>query len=526
MPITRRELLKAGLGAAALSAIPGPVLAYFDPAAPEPVPPIQDPRVRELAFRAVEAAMSAGADYADVRLVHTTVDREVEDLTVGVRVLVDGYWGFCGGAIWSPDEMARLGREAVLQARVMAIGPAREVDLAPAPPVRDGHWEMPVDIDPLEISPYEIEDFLDSIRIFVSRFPGFSLKKHNVTFQVQEKAFASSEGSYCTQRLHLAIPDFLLAYEKDGREVADWPDRLTPAGMGLELYKGGPSIREDIERLMEELKEEWALPEKPVEVGRFDVVCDAYTVARLVDETLGRATEIDRALGYEANAGGTSYLNDPGSMMGSLEVGAPSLSLRANRTERGGAATVRWDDEGVEPDEFAIVENGVLVDYQTTREGAGWLADVYAARGRPVRSHGCARAPSAVEAPLTHRPNLVLAPGTDALDFESAVEALGNGIAIRRLDVDLDFQGLNGLGLGKFYEVKDGKRVARLVGAGLLFRAPELWKALRALGGPESLQRYGLRATKGEPPQSAYHSVTAPPAVFEQLTIIDALRKA
>lgn len=525
MLITRRELLKAGLGAAALSAIPKPVVAYFG-AGPEPVPPIQDPRVKELALRAVEAALSAGATYADVRLTHTRVGREQEDLTAGVRALVDGYWGFCGGAIWSPEEMGRLGREAARQARVMAMGPAREITLAPAPPVRDGHWAMPVEIDPFEISPSEIRDFMESLEIFVSRFPGFRVRSNRVTFQVQEKAFASSEGSYCTQRVYLAAPRFLLSYSKDGREVVDWLDRLTPAGMGFEIYKGEPSIREDIERLMEELKEDWALPVKPVEVGRYDVVCDAYTVGRLASETLGQATELDRALGYEANAGGTSYLNDPGSMIGSFEVGAPALSLRANRSERGGAATVHWDDEGVEPDEFALVEDGVLKDYQTTREGAGWLAESYASQGRPVRSHGCAYAPSAVDAPLTHRPNLVVAPGTEALDFDSAIASLGQGIAVRKLDIDMDFQGLNGLGVGRFYEVKDGKRVARLAGAGLLFRAPELWKGLRALGGPESLYRYGMRATKGEPPQSAYHSVTAPPAVFEQLTIIDVLRKA
>src|SRR5690606_19328218 len=136
----------------------------------------------------------------------------------------------------------------------------------------------------------------------------------------------------------------------------------------------------------------------------------------------------------------------------SFEVGAPALSLRANRSERGGAATVHWDDEGVEPDEFALVEDGVLKDYQTTREGAGWLAESYASQGRPVRSHGCAYAPSAVDAPLTHRPNLVVAPGTEALDFDSAIASLGQGIAVRKLDIDMDFQGLNGLGVGRFYE--------------------------------------------------------------------------
>src|SRR5690606_4783141 len=121
----------------------------------EPVPPVSDPRVKELALRAMEAARAAGAAYADVRLTHTRTRsigvRDVSDqerLAVGVRALVDGYWGFASGPVWSTEEMVRLGREAVYQAQVGAAGPKRFVELAPTPPVRDGHWDMPVEIDP------------------------------------------------------------------------------------------------------------------------------------------------------------------------------------------------------------------------------------------------------------------------------------------------------------------------------------------------------------------------------------------
>jgi predicted Zn-dependent protease len=94
------------------------------------------------------------------------------------------------------------------------------------------------------------------------------------------------------------------------------------------------------------------------------------------------------------------------------------------------------------------------------------------------------------------------------------------------MHVDMDFQGASGLGTGRVYEVKDGKRVARINGAGFLFRATDLWKGIKALGGPESLRRYGEDASKGEPAQRTWHSVTAPPAAFEQLTLIDVMRKA
>ena len=121
MPISRRDLLKAGASAAALSglaSLPRPLLAQLGGAA-EPVPPIQDPRLKALAARAIDAARAAGAAYADVRLTHTRTrgfrgspqpPGDSESIVVGARALVDGYWGFASGPVWSPDEMARLGR--------------------------------------------------------------------------------------------------------------------------------------------------------------------------------------------------------------------------------------------------------------------------------------------------------------------------------------------------------------------------------------------------------------------------------
>lgn len=534
MTISRRTLLKYGVQAGLLAAMPRPLLAQFGNGAPEPLPPIQDPRVRALADRALEAARAAGAAYADVRLTHTRsrsfqvpfIIADAEDMVAGVRVLVDGYWGFVASPVWSPDEMARLATEAVNHARVSGQGGPREVDLAGVPKA-SGHWTMPVQIDPFEVSPFEIIDYLESLQKYINRWHEFANPINRCHFEQQEKAFANTEGSYCTQRTYRSEGALGLELRENSRPVhRDGLDVLTPAGVGWELYKGQP-LRELIVELMEEMKAHWKLPPKPVEVGRFPAVCDALTVAQLATDTFGRATELDRALGYEANATGTSYLNDPFAMIGSHEMGASILTLSGNRSEPGGVGTVQWDDEGVRPEPFTIIEGGVLRDFQTTRESAAWLKDSYARTGAPVRSHACAYAPSALQAPIQHTPNLKLAPGATTLDFDEAVADMKEGVAIKAMNVDMDFQALNGLGqTNKIYEIKNGRRVARIVGAGVLFRAPELWKGLKALGGKESLRRYGMSARKGEPGQTGYHSVTAPPAVFEQLTLIDILRKA
>ncbi|HEX6536663.1 MAG TPA: TldD/PmbA family protein [Gemmatimonadaceae bacterium] len=548
--INRRDFLKTGTAAAAfmgLATTPGPLLARLGGARPEPVPPTDDPRLKALTARALDAARGAGATYADVRLTHTwartwnganpaSVDPfGAELLAVGVRALAEGQWGFASGPVWSPDEMARLGREAVFQAKANAVGKREHVELAPAPVVPDGRWVMPVAIDPFELSPFEMSDLLAGVLLFTLRQPGCKdVRKFTCSLYKLEKTFASTEGSHCTLRTYRTGGELVMEVKSGDKLGPASLDCLSPAGLGWELFAADRvplvrdvSIREMIRRTIEETKEDLSLPIKPADVGRYDAVLDARSVANLVHATLGPATELDRALGYEANAGGTSWLSDPFGMVGSYRAGAPSLTLTADRSEPGGCATVGWDDDGVAPDRFTLVQDGVLADFQTTRESAGWMKDYYAKAGRPYRSHGCAAAPSAVDAPLQRAPNLTVAAGREALDFDALVAGIPSGIAIRRLQVDMDFQHLNGLGLGRTYEIKNGKRVAIIAGGGgLLFRASELWKGLKGLGGAESLERFGAAAEKGEPAEAHFASVTAPPAAFAQLTLIDVLRKA
>jgi predicted Zn-dependent protease len=131
-----------------------------------------------------------------------------------------------------------------------------------------------------------------------------------------------------------------------------------------------------------------------------------------------------------------------------------------------------------------------------------------------------------VFAPLQQAPNLTLAPGHDAKDFDALVSEMPDGIAIKGAQIDMDFQHSSGLGMGRIYEVKRGKRVAKIASAGFLFRATDLWKSLEVVGGDASLRRYGMQTAKGEPAQECYHSMTAAPAVVKELTLIDPQRKA
>jgi TldD protein len=547
---SRRKFLECGVTAAAAtiassaigSVTPRPLLAQLG-GKPEPVPPIQDPRLQKLVQRAIEAATAAGATYADVRLVHTRVRlitvnaSNFEWMTVGVRALVNGFWGFAASPVWSFEEMARLGTAAVAQARAAAMDKTRPMTLAPLPQVANGHWDMPIEIDPFTVPVDEVVDYKSSIQLYAAKLAAargyrFSAQNAQCMFVAQEKAFGSSEGSYCTQRLYRSSGGY--SWELgNGTDTVPLGamDYLSIAGVGWELYRGQP-LRDYTDLVIEEGIEDLSLPKKPVEVGRYETVWDASSVAHLASATLGLATEADRVFGYEANATGTSYITDPLQMLGSYPIGSQLLNVTANRTEPGGVMTVKWDDEGVAPEEFTLVKNGVLTDLSTTRESAGWLSDYYKKAGVSPNSHGCALGAQDIvgrgmNLPLSSTPNLKIMPGSAEQNFDSSVAGMSKGLAFRRIKFDMDFQQSNGLGVPeRVYEVRNGKRVATIQGAGILFRSTDLWKSLIALGGTSAARRFGMFEMKGQPPQWPYHSVTAVPAVFKDITVVDASRKA
>ncbi len=494
----------------------------------------RDTRTREFIQQALDAARSSGASYADVRLTYTRVRSitpsktpyviDQESLLVGVRALVDGYWGFAASPVWHRDEMHRLGKESARQAKANILGKPKYVDLFPRPVVSDGAWSMPIRYDPFTIAPMEFVDHLNGMAMFTDRIPGAATVANNCQFEVQDKAWGASDGSYCTQRLYRSEGGFGVQFVKAGKStVGGIEDLLTPAGVGWELYLGQP-VRDAIRTLIEELDEDLSLPVQPIDVGRYDTVSDARSLAALASSTIGAASELDRALGYEANAGGTSYLNDPEQMLGTLRIGSPLLTVSANRTQPGGAATVQWDDEGVPGGSFHLVQDGILTGYQATREGMAWLTQLSGTR--PLQGGGCAFAQNAADVPLAHTANLVVEPAKTRADFTDLCQTLEDGIAVKSATNNIDFMQLNGLGFGKTYQIRSGRKVARLQNAGFLFRSPELWKSLKHLGGAESVRRYGMRVEKGEPPQFGYHSVSSPPALLENINWIDILRRA
>jgi TldD protein len=229
-------------------------------------------------------------------------------------------------------------------------------------------------------------------------------------------------------------------------------------------------------------------------------------------------------MGYEANATGTSYLSPPEEMLGKFALGPAQLNVVANRSQPGAVATVKWDDEGVAPDEYAIVKDGVLVKYHATRD--------MSAQGK---SCGCASSDNARNVSQLSTPNIAMVPGSADTSFEDLVTGLERGLVVvggtahpgSGGPVTTDRQQLNGEINGSLvYEVRNGKRTRFIRNSEVLFRAPELWKGLQAIGGQRSQVWTGVSVWKGQPGQQHDFGVRGVPARFNRVPVTDRSRQA
>ena len=494
------------------------------------MPRATDPDLHALALRALDAATSAGASYADVRFTMTR-DRTFTDgghiddavsAAVGVRVLAQGTWGFMTASEWTAERMAQLGRQAVAQATAHVWPGVPPRGLGERPPAATGHWETPMVRDPFTVSRAEWYhlNMIALNRMMVGQ--QVSSIETTLNFRRQERVFASTDGAYVTQTINTAFngeSHLRLPLSSKLGHIAEAPG-ISPRGGGYEVVEALDLWNQfphwiDVAKQLEHAK--------PFEqLGEYDVVFDGAAMSSLVAGSFGLALEYDRAVGNEADAGGTSYLAPPAKVLGT-PVAAPTLTITADRTLAGGAATVGWDDDGVAPRPVPLIQDGVLVDYAASREFVPELAAWYRQRGRPVRSNGCAAAESARTMPLVFMPNLLVQPGPDTNTLATLVSGVDRGYAIFGGGVAMDFQSLTGKGHGaRVYAIRHGKLAELVSNVAYTFKSQEIWKRLDALGGASTAIASGKRVEKGEPAQEMPNTVQAVAARFRNVRLQNA----
>ncbi len=497
-----------------------------------------EPNVKELAMIALDAAKSAGAEYADVRFVRnrtqnvSTREQRVSGVSdnetygFGVRVLVSGAWGFAASRDLTRDEVSRVAKQSVAQARANRSALVRPVVLAPAPAVANGTWKSPIEIDPFEVTVEEKAGLLLAANQAALAVKGARFVNSSMFFLREEKTFASTDGSLTVQTIYRTEPSMTVTATGNGDFATRQSVDIAPRGLGYEHVRSAGLV-ENAPKWADEAVQK--LSAKSVDVGRYDLVLHPSHLWLTIHESVAHPTELDRAMGYEANYAGTSFVAPPEKVLGTLKYGSELMNIRGDRSQAGSLSACGWDDEGVKPEDFDIIKKGVFVDYHTTREQAPWLDWYYKKLGTSTRSHGCSYAQTWAAVQFQRMPNVSLLPGDKDLGWDDLIAATDRGIAIiGDGSFSIDQQRYNAQFGGQiFYEIKGGKIVGMLKDVAYQMRTPEFWASLDMVGGQKSYHLGGAFGdAKGQPVQVNAVSHGAPVTRFRNVNVINTGRSA
>ena len=476
--------------------------------------------MRDIAARALDTASAAGAHYADCRVVNrlvqslTVKNGEVmsvelsEDSGFGVRVLVDGAWGFACSVRLDGASIDSIAREAVRIARASGRVRQEPVRLSAVEPAH-GEYTTPVRRDPFDVSLEDKVDVLLRADAAMAAVRGLTVREGSLEFVREERHFASSEGASITQTIIESGGGLDATATSDG-EVQT---RSFPNSFGRHQLCAGWEMVEDMDlpgnagRIAEEAVALLTADECPA--GRMTLILDATQAAMQVHESCGHPAELDRVLGYEAAYAGTSFLTPD--LLENFRYGSDTVTLTADATRPTGLGTFGWDDEGVPAQRTVLVDRGIFTGYMSSRETA-------AALGRT--SSGTMRADTWARIPVIRMTNVNLEPGDSSLEEMIATTEHGVYMETNRSwsidDRRLNFQ----FGTQNGWEIRDGKRLRLVRNPIYSGRTPEFWGSCDAVAGAGEWRMFGVvNCGKAEPPQLMHVGHGAAPCRFQNVRV-------
>ncbi|MBD1880902.1 TldD/PmbA family protein [Coleofasciculus sp. FACHB-T130] len=479
--------------------------------APAPISEVKTPGyTTELSELAINLIRKAGCEYGDVRFCSYRTqnlyarDRSLSNLSdnvnsgFGVRVLLDGAWGFAASHNKTPAEVARIVALAVDIAKASRLSQLTRVQLVPVEAHRDTYI-TPIQIDPFTVPIAEKAELLLNVNEQLLNYGDRGIKKaySYLSFSHEDKTFASTEGSLIHQTIYRSYPGFGCTAIANGDAQSRSYER-PPLNIGYE-HIDQSDILSQVERVAEEAIEKVHAPVGPSGI-RSTLILKPTNLFLTIHESVGHPTELDRVYGYESNFAGTSFATTD--KLGKLQYAAPWVNFKCDRTQPGGRSTAGYDDEGVASQDWYVVKDGTLVDYLTDRETAHRL-------GRPS-SNGCAYADSWSSVPMVRIPNLGLEPGPEGGSHTATLaEMIANtedGILIDGIgSFSIDQQRRNfQFGGDAFWKVEKGKVVGMLKNVTYHSMTTDFWNSIDAIGPASEWMQCGANnCGKGEPIQIA-----------------------
>ncbi len=439
------------------------------------------------------------------------------DFGMGVRVVANGAVGFAATVDVRPQEAADLVRRAVEMARVTGRAGGGRVELAPEPAHGEVSWSSAFEVDPSSVPMADKIGLLAHWSARLGDHPAVSHTSATLLAVSEQTYLADLNGTRATQhRVRLQAQLEALALSDSGFETMR--TLAPPVGRGWEFLTGPPASGNwdwdaELDRLPELLAEKLRAPS--VHAGDFDLVLDPSNLWLTIHESIGHATELDRAVGYEAAYAGTSFATFD--KLGTLAYGSPVMHVTGDRTVPHGLATVGIDDEGVEGQSFDLVREGTLVGYQLDRA-------IAAAMGFE-RSNGCAFADSPMHVPIQRMANVSLAhAGADGPSTEDLIAGVDRGIyVVGDKSWSIDMQRYNFQFTGqRFYRIEGGKLAGQLKDVAYQATTTDFWGAMEAVGAESTWVLGGaFNCGKGQPGQVAPVSHGCPSVLVRGVRVLN-----
>jgi TldD protein len=481
---------------------------------------------RGLASAALERAQQLGASFADFRLERIRSGRirlrdsrldasaESEDVGLAVRVVHEGAWGFASGFTRTPEAAAELAEQAITTARVSRVLSSSAVDLAPEAVYPDVTWVSRYELDPFSVPEPERIARLTELSDRLLAADGVDHVDASVSYALENKFYADTAGTMTTQQRMRIHPQFsAINVDRGAGAFSSMRTLAPPAGRGWEYLTGtGWDFETEIAALPGVLREHAKAP--TVEPGRYDVVIDPSNLWLTIHESIGHATELDRALGYEAAYAGSSFATPD--KLRTLQYGSPVMNVTGDRVVEHGLATIGWDDEGVAGQQFDLIRDGILVGYQLNREMA--QANGFG------RSNGCAYADSPGHIPLQRMANVSLQPAPDGASTEELISSVEHGIyVVGDRSWSIDMQRFNFQFTGQqFWKIEHGRLAGQVRDVAYQATTTDFWGSMEAVGGPATYVLGGaFNCGKGQPGQIAAVSHGCPSALFRGVNILN-----
>jgi TldD protein len=486
----------------------------------------------ELAAAARQRATELGAQHADFRAERIRAQRiglsdghletmfDADDLGLAVRVVLDGSWGFAASVDLTAASAVRAAEDAVQVARVAAAINSEPIELADEPGYGQASWISSYQVDPFEVG---VADKVALLTEWSSHLLADQRIGHvdASLYQVREcKFYADGATTALQQRVRLHPVVTAIAAEPGGR-FETMRTLAPPAGRGLEYLGGSPwadghpgawDFPAELAQLPGLLAEKLAAPS--VQAGRYDLVVDPSNLWLTIHESIGHATELDRALGYEAAYAGTSFATVD--KLGQLQYGSPLMHVTGDRTAEYGLATIGFDDEGVGAQSWDLITGGVLTGYQLDRRMARM-------RGLP-RSNGCAFADSPAHMPIQRMANVSLQPAAGGPATEELIAGVEQGMyVVGDKSWSIDMQRYNFQFTGqRFYRIEHGRLAGQLRDVAYQATTTDFWNSMEAIGGPQTYVLGGaFNCGKGQPGQVAPVSHGCPAALMRGVRILN-----